>query len=161
MESNRQLTVLREWADSEHGKKLYSDMARSVQESQSVEQLALTMVAMLGYSRLLPDYLDYGNEPISGIHLADFDTHFHSHAIGNRGKVMEHMVFAMIRVLFFFGDRYEELVKLLVTVLDLEPRILDTFDGFTDQYLKLRIEPCDHRTAFHQVTTEAKRVFSR
>ncbi|KAL9591659.1 MAG: hypothetical protein Q9179_007502, partial [Wetmoreana sp. 5 TL-2023] len=106
--ANRQLSILQEWANSEEGESLYNDLARSAQGSQTVEQLVLIMVAMLGYSRLVPDNLDHFELPLRGSYLVDLDTHFRSHALGNRMRVMKHMVFAMIRVLSTFGNTYEE-----------------------------------------------------
>ena len=58
VDSSHQLDVLREWARSEDGQKLYEQSTRDVQDPQDVEQLALTMAALMNYRRLFPDVLD-------------------------------------------------------------------------------------------------------
>lgn len=156
----RQLNALREWANTEEGLNLYIDLARSVQGPQSVKQLALVMAAMLAYSRLVPDSLDDLDPPIGSSYLVDLDTHFRGDAIGNRGRVTEHMIFAMIRVLSTFGSRYEESVAFLAAVLDHEPPLLHPLAGLSDQYLSLRIRRHNHETAFKLVMTEVSCLLS-
>lgn len=155
--AHSQLAILREWANSGDGKNLYSDLARSAQGSQSVEQLALVMSAMLGYSRLVPDHFDHLDCSFNESYLADLDAHLGGHTLGNRGTVTEHMVFAMIRVLSTFKGKYEDLVAFLVAVLDREPPILHPFAGLSDQYLMWRIGRCGHDNAFYIAMMEVSR----
>ncbi len=145
--SDRQRDVLREWANSEAGRSLYEQLAREVQDSQSVEQLALNMAALMNYRRLLPDDLDCSDQPIKGSYLADLDALFHGQPLGNSGRVAEQMVFALLRVLYSFADDFENLTTFLETALDREPPPLHLFDGFSDQYLRLMINGQPHEAA--------------
>jgi hypothetical protein len=145
--SRHQLDVLSKWASSEDGWNLYEQLTRDVQDSQSVEQLALTMAALMNYRRLLPDLSDHFDQPINGSYLADLDTLFHGHSLGNSGRVAEQMVFALVRVLHSFVDQFKDLITFLETALGRERPLLHLFDGFSDQYLRRRIGSQDHKTA--------------
>jgi hypothetical protein len=152
-----QLTILQEWASSENGRSLYDHIVRTAQDSQSLEQFSLVMAAMLGYSRLVPDSNDDSDRPFKGSYLTDLDAHFGGRALGNRGRVAEHMVMALIRVLSTVGDKYGKIVTFLVAVLDREPSLLHGLDGLSDQYLGLRVLDHDHKEALHHVMTETWR----
>lgn len=117
MDFSRQFAVLREWAYSEEGQKLFKQLARDVQDSQSVKQLALYMAAWMIYLRICPDLLDDTDKPITGSYLFDLDTLFGGSSLGNSGRVAEQMVFALVRVLRC-SEQYEQLVVFLETVLD-------------------------------------------
>ena len=147
VDSSRQLDVLRGWAGSEDGKKLYEQLTRDVQDPQNVEQLALTMAALMNYRRFFPDVLDHFDQPISGSFLADLDAHFRGCLLGNSGKVAEKMVFALLRVLYPLTSKYEGLITFLETTLDRERPPLHLFDGFTDHYFRLRISYQSHKIA--------------
>jgi len=117
MVSGRQLEVLRGWASSQNGWNLYKLLARGVQGFQSVEQLTLTIAALMNYRRLLPDFLDDLDQPIKGSYLADLDTLLYGHSLGNSGTVWEQMAFALVRVLRSFMHQFEDLITFLETVL--------------------------------------------
>jgi hypothetical protein len=119
--SGYQFDVLSEWARSEDGWNVYEELLSDVQHSQSVEQLALAMAALMNYRRLLPDLSDDSDQPIAGSYLADLDALLVDHSLGNSGKVGEQMVFALIRVLRLrpFVDRYEDIITFLETTLTL------------------------------------------
>jgi len=147
MVSGRQLEVLRGWASSQNGWNLYKLLARGVQGFQSVEQLALTIAALMNYRRLLPDFLDDSDQPIKGSYLADLDALLNGHSLGNSGTVWEQMAFALVRVLRSFMHQFEDLVTFLETVLDRKPSSLHVFDGFSDQYLCRMINGQNHEIA--------------
>ena len=147
MVSGRQLDVLREWAKSENGWNLYKQLTRDVQDLQSVEQLTLTMTALMTYRRLHPDVLDHSHKPINGSYLADLDALFRGYPLGNSGRVAQQMGFALIRVLQSFVDQYGDITTFLETKLDRERPLLHVFDGFSDQYLLRRISGQSHEAA--------------
>ncbi len=147
MVSGRQLEVLRGWASSQNGWNLYKLLARGVQGFQSVEQLALTIAALMNYRRLLPDFLDDLDQPIKGSYLADLDALLYGHSLGNSGTVWEQMAFALVRVLRSFMHQFEDLITFLETVLDRKPPSLHVFDGFSDQYLCRMINGQPHEIA--------------
>ncbi len=142
-----QLHFLQEWASSKDGRNLYMRLTSDAQDSQSVEQLALTMAVLMSYRRLFPDRLDHSDQPITGSYLADLDALFDGYSLGNSGNVWEQMVFALIRMLRSFVDLYDDLIMFLETVLDLEPLLLHVFHGFSDQYLCRRIKGQPHEAA--------------
>jgi hypothetical protein len=121
--SDHQLDVLRAWADSEDGRNLYKQLAKHIQRSQSVEQLALTIAALMRYQRLLPDRLDDSDQPIRGSYLGDLDALLNDQSLGNNGIVWERMTFSLLRVLHSFASQYENLIAFLDTVLDREPSV--------------------------------------
>ena len=146
--SGRQLDVLQKLVNSEDGLSLHKSLIRDAQDPQSVEQLSLITIALMSYSRLLPDHQDHLEQPIKSSYLADLDAHFQGDSLGNSGRVAEQMVFALIRVLSTFGDQYEDLITFLVTALDRDPPLLHPLDGLSDQYLRCRIDRQTHRAAF-------------
>jgi len=154
MVSRRQFEVLREWASSEDGWNLYEQLARDVHGSQSVEQLALIMAALMTYRRLLPDFSDDSDQPIEGSYIADLDALLHGHSLGNSGRVAERMVFALVRVLRSLAYQFEGLLAFLEIVLDREPPLLHVLDRFSDQYLGWRIDSRTHDPAFKSAIAE-------
>jgi len=117
MDFRRQLVVICKWANSEDGQNLYEQLARDVQGSQNVQQLALNMAALMNYRRLRPDHWDNTYQPITGSYLVDLNTLFHGHSLENSERVAEQMFFAFVRVLHRMGQ-HKELVVFLNTVLD-------------------------------------------
>ena len=81
------------------------------------------------------------HQPINGSYLADLDAHFRGCLLGNSGRVVEQMVFALLRVLNASWSQHEDLIMFLESVL------FYTSDGFTDHYLRLRIKCQCHKTA--------------
>ncbi len=152
MVSSRQLEVLSDWASSADGWNLYKQLIKDFQGPQSVEQLALTMTALVNYRRLLPNLLDHPDHPIKSIYLADLDALLYSDSHGHLGRVMEQTIFALIRVLHSFVDQFKDLIIFLETALDREPSFLHVFDGSPDQYLRLRIKVQCHKTAIAELS---------
>lgn len=68
--------------------------------------------------------------------------------LGNSRTVAEKMVFALIRVLSTFGDKYEDLITFFVTALDRDPPVLHPLVGLSDQYLRCKIGRQTHGAAF-------------
>lgn len=153
MVSSRQLEVLSGWACSENGCNLYKQLAEDFQGPQSVEQLALTMAALMNYRRLIPDLSDHSDQPIKSIYLADLDALVHGDPPGNSGRVVERMVFALVRVLYSFVDQFKDLITFLETALDRAPPLLHVFDGFSDQYLRRRINGQPHKAAIAELSS--------
>lgn len=153
MVSSRQLEVLSGWACSENGWNLYKQLAKDFQGPLSVEELALTMAALMNYRRLLPDLSDHYDQPIRGIDLADLDALVHGDPPGNRGRVVERMIIALVRVLHSFVDPFKDLITFLETALDQAPPLLHVFDGFPDQYLRRRINGRPHKAAIAEFSS--------
>lgn len=145
MASDRQLDVLREWARSKNGSDFYRQLTRDFQSSQSVEQLALTTAALMNYLRLLPNLFDNSDQPINVCYLADLDALLHGNLLRNSGRVVEQMVFALIRVLQSDLGRFD-LITFLETALDRDHPLLHIFNGFSDQYLFRRVKGEPHKT---------------
>jgi hypothetical protein len=145
--SNRSLQVLIDLARSEDGWGLYKQLAEDFQISQNMEQLALIMAAMLSFRRLLPDVSDHFDQPIKGSYLADLDALLEGESLGNSGAVAEQMTFSLVRVLRSFANQSEDLITFLETVLDRRPPLLHAFDGFSDRYLRSRIDAQPHQNA--------------
>lgn len=139
--------VLCIWAQSENGRNLYQRLVRDVQTPQSVEQLTLSIIALMNYRRLLPDVSDHIDHPIKGSYLDDLDALFNGHAVGNSGRVAERMVFALVRVLESFAERHLDLITFIETALDRSRPLLHALDGRSDQYLSRRIHGQTHGTA--------------
>ena len=105
------------------------------------------MAALMNYRRLVPDILDYFDQPISDSYLADLDAQFRGCLLGNSGRVAEQMVFALLRGLYLLASKYEGLITFLETTLDRERPPLHLFDEFTGHYFRLRISYQCHKTA--------------
>lgn len=146
LDFSSQLDILREWARSEDGRNVYEQLTTDVQYTQNVAQLGLDMVAIVNYRRLYPDFNDPSDKPILASYLEDQDAHFQGHSLGNSGRVAEHMVFALLRVLYSFGDQYRDLTTFVETVLDRDPPLLHSLAGLSDQYLRWRLDVRNHKT---------------
>lgn len=132
--------VLCEWAASDDGLNLYQRLIKDVQDSQSVEQLALTLAALLCHKRLLPYPPNETTQSIKGIYLADFDALLNAEHLRSERAVLERMIFSFLRVLNTFGDDYQDIRQFLATVLDKKTPLLEPFDGFSDQYWVRRMK---------------------
>ena len=152
MDFSRELDVLSKWANSEDGWGLYKKLIRDVQDSQNVEQLTLTITAWAIYRRILPDRLDNTQQPIRGSFVADLDALLHGAALGNSGKVAERMAFALLCELYTSVDQFESLIRFLETVLDRENPPWHIFDGFSIEYLRLRIKGQPHEGAIAAIS---------
>ncbi|KAL9004829.1 MAG: hypothetical protein Q9188_002373 [Gyalolechia gomerana] len=145
---HRQLEVLSEWASSADGQNLYQQLAEDFEVPQRVEQLALTMVALMNYQQLLPNFSEHSDQPFKGSYLINLDTLVPRDSLGDGGSVLEHMVFALVRVLSSFVDRFESLIAFLATALDRDPPLSCVSDEVLDQYLRRRIGGgLSHKTA--------------
>ena len=157
MDLSRQFAFLREWEHSEEGQERFRQLVRDVQDSQSVEQLALNMAALMIYLRIRPDPLDGTEGPITGSYLLDLDALFRVDSLANSGRAAEQMVFALVRVLRC-RDQYEQLAVFLETVLNRESPLLHFLDGLADQYMRRRILCRSHKTAFDTVMEEVSHL---
>jgi hypothetical protein len=137
---HRPFKVLEEWAQSEDGCHLYQQMAREFQGHQLVAQLALHMAALMNYRRLHPDHLDASNKPITDSYIADLDALLGGTLLGNSGRVAEQMVFALVRTLRSLDGAFEDLTTFLETTLNRDQPPLHAFDGFSDEYVRWRID---------------------
>jgi hypothetical protein len=141
--------VLVEWAASGGGWSVYERILRDVQDSQKTEQLGLTLAGLLGYQRLLPFTPNDTTRPIKGSYLADFDAVVNGDHLSNQRTVFERMAFSFLRVLDTFKDDHHNIRRFLATVLDTNTPVLDSFDGFSDQYWVRRMENgLAHKDAF-------------
>lgn len=105
------------------------------------------MTALMSYWRLFPNFLDNFDEPIKGSYLADLNAFLHGELLGNSGRVAEQIVFLLVRELSSSGDIFNDLIAFLETALDRERPPLHVFDGFSNWYLRLRIEGHHHKIA--------------
>lgn len=144
--------AISEWANSDEGLNLYQRLIKDVQDSQSVEQLALTLGALLCHKRLLPYPPQEITQRIKSSYLADFEALLNAEPLRNERAVFERMAFSILRVLDTFGDDYQDMRQFLATVLDKKPPLLDPFDGFSDQYWMRRMKGMlAHEQAFGMV----------
>ena len=140
-EHNRPLKVLKNWATSKDGWNLYERSTEEFQDGQSVEQLTLTIAALMNYRRLHPDFWDCSNLPITGSYIADLDALLQGEKLGNSGRVAEQMVYALMRNLLPLWEEHQNLILFLDNTLgrDRERPPLHVLDGFCDKYLRLRM----------------------
>ena len=125
--------ALSEWAASDNGLNLRRRLLKDIQESQTTEQLALTLAAWLSLQRLFP-YSSNATQSIKGCFLADFDALLTGELLNNECTVLEHMMFSFSQSLGVFGDDYPDTRELLETVLDTESPALEHPDGISIQY---------------------------
>lgn len=102
-----------------------------------MEQLALSTAALMSYRRLLPDLLDDSGQPIKGSSLVDLDALLNGHLLGNSTRVVEKMVFELVRVLRSFANQFKDPITFLDTVLDREHLLLHELEGLSDQYSRM------------------------
>jgi hypothetical protein len=140
--------VLSVWAASRDGLTVYQRLTRDVQGSHTAEQLALIIAALLCYKRLLPYTPNDTAQSIKGSYLADFDALMNGEPLSNVRVVFERMALSFLRVLDTFIEDYQDICQLLATALDtVKPTLLESPDGFSDQYWVRRKEKLDHKDA--------------
>ena len=154
LDFSREIDVLRAWIKSEAGRNLCEQLAKDFQDSQSVHQFTLTTLALVIHGRLVPDFLDHLDQPITGSYLTDLDALFHDHTLGNSGRVAEKMAFTLERVLLGFGDCFEYLITFLQTTLDRTPAQLHIYEALSDLYIRWRVEGRNHDAALATVAAE-------
>lgn len=163
--SGQPLEVLSEWASSGQSSELYQRLIRDFQDSQTIEQLGLIVIALLCHERLLPYSFKETTEPIRGSYLADLDTLLQGQSLSNKRTVFERLAFSFLRVLTTFGDKYIDMISLFVTTLNTDAPLLERFDGLADQYVAARVgkDKLIHRSAWEGVgglsLMEAIRVY--
>jgi hypothetical protein len=140
VDCDRQLKVLRRWTFSKEGWNWYMQLARNVQDPQSVEQLALITAAMFCYRLLVPDCWDSFDQPVNSSYLEDLHALLQSQLLGNSGVVSERMILGMIRVLSCSEHDYETTISFLWSLPVRDPLPLHIHDGLTDQYIRQRIQ---------------------
>ena len=128
--------MLSEWARSDDGLKLSRSLIEDLWHPQSVEQLALTLNALLCYGRLAPHKPTDTTHPINGCYLADLDAIINGKSLSNHRTVFEKVESSLLRVLDTLGE-HEHVIGLL-TVGDRSMPLVGGFDGFMDQYLASR-----------------------
>lgn len=143
------LKVLSDWIKSEGSLKLYQRLIKALWLSQTPEEFALTLAALLCRERLLPYTVDDTTQPIGGSYLVDLDAILNSQDISNRRTVFEQMILSLLRVLYTL-ETSEETVKLLAEILDKEASLLEPLDGVADQYCVKKIHGYNHNKAFEE-----------
>jgi len=147
---SRAQRVLSEWAASDAGCSTYRRMISDVRNPQTVEQLGLTLVAILCYHRLLPFTSTECTQPVNGSYLGDFDALLNGKPTRNERAVSERMVFSLLRVLDTdtLRGQGQEIRQFITTILDQNTPVLDLFDGFSDKYIVYRASGQTHEDAF-------------
>ncbi len=143
------LKVLSDWIKSEGSLKLYQRLIEALWLSQTPEEFALTLAALLCRERLLPYTVDDTTQPIGGSYLVDLDAILNGQDISNRRTVFEQMILSLLRVLYTL-ETSEETVKLLAEILDKEASLLEPLDGVADQYCVKKIHGYNHNKAFEE-----------
>ncbi len=145
------LQVLSEWANSVDGSKLYQQLLENLRSSQSVEQLALILAALVCHQRLLPYTSNDTAQPVKGGYLADLNFLLNGQDLSNTRMIFEKMGFSYLRVLDTFEDMYEDMVQLLAVSVHKEASLLERLDGLSDRYwAKRATDRLDHRTAYDE-----------
>ncbi|ETN44750.1 uncharacterized protein HMPREF1541_10420 [Cyphellophora europaea CBS 101466] len=134
--------ALQQWLDSEDASKLYDGLLKDVQTEQPLEQLVITMAALVSFHRWHPDYDDDTLELTYGSFLADMHACVTGLRLENSGKVMERVVFSLIRVVQ--EQQFEDLAIFLATTLDRDQPALHYLDGLTDEYFRWRTAGHSH-----------------
>lgn len=137
--TGKALQVLSEWAASNDGLVLSHHLIRDLLRAQTIEQLALSLAALLCHKRLLPYAMDDSTDSINGMYLADFNLILNGESLRNERAVLERMVFSFLRVLGTFAN-YHDITQFLAIILNKATPILDHFDGYSDQYWVRRVE---------------------
>jgi hypothetical protein len=140
--------VLIKWAVSNDGWSLYQRLIGDLQSSQTTEQAALTLAALLCFKRLLPYSSDDTPQSFKGGYLADFDALMKGEPLTNERTVLEHMIFSFLRAIDTFQDGYQGIRQLLATVVGKDVPALGPCDRFLNQYWICRMKRQSYRDAF-------------
>jgi hypothetical protein len=136
-----------EWTASDDGLNLRRRLLKDAQESQTTEQLALTLAAWLCLQRLLPYSADT-TQSANGCFLADFDALLTGKRLSNECTVLEHMIFSFSQCLGTLGGNYQDTRQLLNAVLDTDTLALEHPDRILVQYWIYRTkERLTHKAA--------------
>ncbi|KAH7374078.1 hypothetical protein BKA64DRAFT_256845 [Cadophora sp. MPI-SDFR-AT-0126] len=129
--------VLNKWAASIDSWTLYQRLIKDIQDSQSKEQLILTLGALLCYRRLSPPDPN-ANQPINSSYLADFDAILNFKYLSNTQTVFEHMVLSVLRIFSTVQDS-EKMCQFLASVFHIQPLVLDPSHEISDLYWTRRV----------------------
>lgn len=126
-----------EWARSDDASELYRSLIKDLLYPQPMEQLALTLSALLAHRRLASYKPTDTVYPLNICYLADLHAIISGNSLSNDRMVLEKMGFSFLRVLDTL-KKYKRVAGLLAV----DPReiyLLKGFDGFMDQYLARRV----------------------
>lgn len=145
------LRVLSEWMRSEESVRLCQQLIEDLWAQKTIEELGLTLAALLCRERLLPYTKSDSAYPIWGSYLADLDAILNDQDINKRRTVFEQMISSLLRVLYTLKDDNEDTIQLLADVLDKEASLLEPLDGVADQYWSRRIPGLfNHKKAYEE-----------
>ena len=155
----RNLPPLTKWVNSSEGGRLYERLIETLRNSRSVEQLLLTLAALVCFVRLLSWSPDETTEPVQGCYLADWDTLLKKNDLHNKPAVVKHISFSLLRFYETMGEhgpdeKHSQLLSSLVEAIDTEPPLLHPFDGFSDRYWAARIQEQEAHDAVFNSTME-------
>ncbi|KAL9084621.1 MAG: hypothetical protein Q9165_007976 [Trypethelium subeluteriae] len=147
-----QVNTVHEWADSEEGWTLYKGLCEDIQDSRSVEEFSLILMAISSYWRLHPDGSDHCARPTNGSFLADLDLSLrNSGRLGKSGRFAEQMMHTLLRKLYASTSDYGKVIGVLQPAIYREYSRADIFDGLTDGYLTQRMNNCSHTSALRKL----------
>lgn len=129
--------ALQQWIHSDDARKLRQSLYQDVQGEQPIEQLVITMAALVSFPRSRPDHADDVKEPVHQSFLSDMTAWATDLPLGQCDEFAEVITFALIQVL-----EEEQLVNLaifLATALDRDPPRFDLFYGMCHEYIRSKI----------------------
>ena len=119
--------TLLKWVVTVDSRGIYERMVIELHESQSTEQLVLTLAALLCYRRLLPSPNASNNNSISPM---EFDAFLNGRCTSNEEVVvMEHTAISAWRTIDIIGDDVE-ICQFLGALLDINQNVPDRFHDF-------------------------------
>ncbi|KAL5325338.1 hypothetical protein ACEPPN_006463 [Leptodophora sp. 'Broadleaf-Isolate-01'] len=145
--------VLRTWAASDDGSDFYQLLVEQHKDSQTIEQLVLSLATLLSFNQLMPNTLDttpsVGRSP-----LIDFDAHMRGAALTNNRSVLEHMTRSLVQALEASGCDRQKTILLLLALLhaddtnDTDPYLLRRRDESSILFWSHRLRGLNHDDSF-------------
>ena len=146
MNFNYQFDVFREWTRSKNEQKLYEQLIKNFQNFQNVKQFVLIMIVLMNYRRFFFNVLNCIDQFINDNFLIDLNVHFRDCLFENNEKMTKQMIFALLRIFYFFANKYENLITFFEIIFDRKRFSLHFFDEFIDHYFRLKIFYRFHKT---------------
>jgi len=139
--------ALRHWVGSEEGLSLYQRLIDDLRFQQTLQDVALTLGALLSWERLLVHSEDHTTDPLECGSVC-LDAVLNGEGMSNKRASYEQVIILLMHMLHSLEDDNDDLIQLLTNVLGDGAPLLGPLDGIAGQYCPGKVSELDHSKAF-------------
>lgn len=139
--------ALRHWVGSEEGLSLYQRLIYDLRLQQALQDVALTLAALLSWERLLVHTEDGTTDPVECGSVC-LDAVLNGEDMSNKRAIYERVIMSLLHMLHSLEEDNDDLIQLLTNVLGDGAPLLGPLDDVTGQYCPGKVSGLDHSKDF-------------